>query len=67
MLNHSVKRGLIIEDWCHGQSENEKHKNLVLIKHAEIEYIGQAWHISVQIYKNSRLNSGAVSPNLHGT
>ena len=33
---------------------------MVLIKHAEIEYIGQVWHISVQIYKGSRLNSGAV-------
>ena len=29
-------------------------------KHAEIEYIGQAWHISVQIYKNSKLNSAAI-------
>ena len=53
-----MKSGLIIEDWCHGQSVNEKHETWKL-KHTEIEYIGQAWHISVQIYRGSRLNLGA--------
>ena len=33
---------------------------MVLIRHTEIEYIGQAWHISIQIYRGSRLNSGAI-------
>ena len=37
--------------------KNMKHG---LIKHIEIEYIGQAWHISVEIYRGSRLNLVAI-------